>query len=128
MSAVAARPSRRGYLALLCVWALGWTGYIMAGYYQAWANTGIEAPDMGKNILWGVLGGALVIGLAYAVAVKLRSGGPSPGKAVVAEAIPAAKAKPTVLELRGVGLRVDAWGNTQVWDLLKKQQDAYKSV
>jgi len=32
------------------------------------------------------------------------------------------------LELRGVGLRVDVWAQTDVWQLLKGQKDAYRSV
>lgn len=83
---------------------------------------------MGKNILWGVLGGAAVIGLAYAAAVKLHGGDAAVTQAVAATAIPAAQAKPTVLELRGVGLMVNGWGQTQVWSLIKGEQDAYKSV
>ncbi|WP_175425493.1 type VI lipase adapter Tla3 domain-containing protein [Trinickia violacea] len=40
----------------------------------------------------------------------------------------AADPRPQILELRGVGMRVDAWAQSQVWDLVKEQKDAYRSA
>lgn len=121
------RPRLRGYAAVFALWALIWSAYIMSGYYHIWSQTGIEEPGMGRNILWGLLGGALVIGLAYAMAAKERrveEASAQPSAAV----LPEPEARPDVLELRGVGLMVDEWGQEQVWDLIKGQENAYRSV
>ncbi|MFM0116113.1 type VI lipase adapter Tla3 domain-containing protein [Paraburkholderia nemoris] len=54
----------------------------------------------------------------------------SSAKAARAEGAAAASAdpRPARLELRGVGLRIDIWAQTDVWQLLKEQKDAYRSV
>jgi hypothetical protein len=35
---------------------------------------------------------------------------------------------PDLLELRGVGMRVDVWAQTQIWHFLKDPEDAYRTV
>lgn len=54
------------------------------------------------------------------------SRGATPASASAVSA--AAEQRPDRLELRGVGMRVDVWAQTQVWDLLKEQKDAYRSA
>lgn len=51
-------------------------------------------------------------------------------RTALANGAPAAGADshPDRLELRGVGLRIDIWAQTDVWQLLKDQKDAYRSV
>jgi len=41
---------------------------------------------------------------------------------------PNVETRPDRLELRGVGLRIDRWAQTDVWQLLRDQKDTYSSV
>ncbi|TGP48016.1 DUF2875 domain-containing protein [bacterium M00.F.Ca.ET.228.01.1.1] len=50
------------------------------------------------------------------------------GAASAAGVATAINSRPDRLELRGVSLRVDIWAQTDVWQLLKEQKDAYRSV
>lgn len=50
------------------------------------------------------------------------------GAASAAGVATAIDSRPDRLELRGVSLRVDIWAQTDVWQLLKEQKDAYRSV
>jgi hypothetical protein len=68
-----------------------------------------------------------VSGVANNVSATNASG---PARAARAEEGAGASAdpRPDRLELRGVSLRVDIWAQTDVWQLLKEQKDAYRSV
>lgn len=126
----AARPRLRGYIAMFVIWVAGWTSYITIGYYQVWSSTHIEAPDMGRNIGLGVLGGAVVLLVVFFGAWKLRSGPAvtQPAEASTAAVIPAADPHPAVLEIRGVGLMTDVQGQSDIWRLIKSKNDGYLSI
>jgi hypothetical protein len=125
------RPRLRGYVGLFAAWSLGWTAYIASGYYALWSHTGIEAPGMAKNITLGILGGAAVIGLLFFGAWHLRPANASSAAtttATQASSPPIADARPETLELRGVGVRVDAWAQTDLWKSLKAQKDSFQTI
>lgn len=101
---------------------------------------------MSGTLLFGILVVACVAMLSL-LALRLRSAnaampmpgvvngiaaanGGAPARAVRAEEGAAASAdpRPDRLELRGVSVRVDIWAQTDVWELLRDQKDAYRSV
>ncbi|SDF86923.1 type VI lipase adapter Tla3 domain-containing protein [Paraburkholderia phenazinium] len=138
----AKRPQPRGYLALFAAWSAGWTGYNMLRYYDAWSKTQIEAVGMARNVMWGILAGAACLAILFVGAWRLRAGSASAATGTAADsslgavsasasALPVAAVadpRPDLLELRGVGMRVDVWAQTDLWQFLKEQKDAYRSV
>ncbi|WMY07999.1 type VI lipase adapter Tla3 domain-containing protein [Paraburkholderia phenoliruptrix] len=139
---IAARPRSRGYLALLAAWSTGWTGYNMIRYYDAWSKTQIEATGMARNVMWGIVAGAVFLAILFFGAWRLRAGslaaangtvagasiGSAAARASALSSATAAEPRPDRLELRGVGVRVDVWAQTDLWQFLKGQKDAYRSV
>ncbi|WP_341313471.1 DUF2875 family protein [Paraburkholderia sp. IMGN_8] len=136
------RPQSRAYLALFVAWSAGWTGYNMIRYYDVWSNTQIEATGMARNVMWGILAGAVFLAILFFGAWRLRAGSPTaatgtaagaslgavPASASALSSAGAAEPRPDRLELRGVGVRVDVWAQTDLWQFLKGQKDAYRSV
>ena len=132
----------RTYLALFVAWSTGWTGYNMLRYYDPWSKTQIEATGMARNVMWGIVAGAVFLAILFFGAWRLRAGSPAATNGTVAGAsigsaadpasalssAIAAEPRPDRLELRGVGVRVDVWAQTDLWQFLKEQKDAYRSV
>ncbi|CAB3809078.1 hypothetical protein LMG28688_06916 [Paraburkholderia caffeinitolerans] len=96
---------------------------------------------MVKTLVWGILAGATCVALLFFGTFKVRSANAATVGAAgqpESSSIPLTAtgtalaggpiAAPELLELRAVGIRVDKWAQTQVWDMLKKQTDAYRSV
>ncbi|CAH2902956.1 MAG: hypothetical protein PPHEMADM_4928, partial [uncultured Paraburkholderia sp.] len=96
----------------------------------------------GEKCHVGNIGRAVFLAILFFGAWRLRAGSPAAVNGTVAGAsvgsaaasasalssTAAAEPRPDRLELRGVGVRVDVWAQTDLWQFLKGQKDAYRSV
>lgn len=126
----AVRSYVRVYLLLALLWSLGWAIYIMAGYYHVWATTGLEVQGMGNRIAGGIAVGVLVLVVVMVGAWRWRVTGESRAAVTAATVQTPVEAdpRPETLELRGVGIRLDVWAQTDIWHFLKDQKDAYRGI
>lgn len=124
------RSYLRVYLLLALLWSLGWSIYIMAGYYHVWATTGLEMQGMGNRIAVGIAVGVLVLAVVMAGAWRWRAMGELhvPATPAIVQTPGEADPRPEILELRGVGIRVDVWAQTDIWHFIKDQKDAYRGI
>ncbi|WP_095943775.1 MULTISPECIES: DUF2875 family protein [Pseudomonas] len=129
------RPKLKGYL-----WAAGiliaiWLGFLLVIIYTAQAENR-ELRDMGAIMRWGVASifGALV--LAYSghwfgkvVAYEEAELATYKSKVMAERAEHIATQERTyALEIRGVGLAVQGWYQSSVWQKIEKKADNFASI
>lgn len=145
------RPRRWPYGVALLVLGLVWAGFIMFEDYSYWAQTGLEAPGMGKIIGKGWLALVAVGTLAFVGhwgynefaakrAESAPAAGPSSNEASAAPATTTpyateqsrdmlAQTGPRyALEIRAASAQVNGWSETGSWAKIQEKHDLMQSV
>lgn len=138
------RPKLWPYATAFALAALLWTLRVMAGYYEHWQATGIQAPDMGINIRNGILATAGVAVALYGAGFAwMHRGALLAAESGTAQAATPAAAAVThndahtamlaqtgqrfVLEVRGVGAVVGQDTNIEIWKEIEAKANNHVS-
>ncbi len=138
------KPKIWPYATAFALAAFLWTLRVMAGYYEHWQATGIQAPDMGINIRNGILAAAGIAvalyggGFAWMQRGALRAAesgaaqAATPAAATVTHndahtAMLAQTGQRFVLEVRGVGAVVGQDTNIEIWKAIEAKANNHVS-
>ncbi|MGA4045438.1 type VI lipase adapter Tla3 domain-containing protein [Ralstonia nicotianae] len=138
------KPKLWPYATAFALAALLWTLHVMAGYYEHWQATGIQAPDMGISIRNGVLAAAGIVLVLYGAGFAWMQRGASratesgaaqaatPAATSVARdgaraAMLAQTGQRFVLEVRGVGVVTGPDTNIEIWKEIEAKANNHVS-
>ncbi|WP_197340707.1 DUF2875 family protein [Ralstonia solanacearum] len=138
------KPKIWPYATAFALAAFLWTLRVMAGYYEHWQATGIQAPDMGINIRNGILAAAgIAVALYGAGFAWMQRGALRAAESGAAQAATPAAATVThndahtamlaqtgqrfVLEVRGVGAVVGQDTNIEIWKEIEAKANNHVS-
>ncbi|MDB0568731.1 DUF2875 family protein [Ralstonia solanacearum] len=138
------KPKIWPYATAFALAAFLWTLRVMAGYYEHWQATGIQAPDMGINIRNGILAAAgIAVALYGAGFAWMQRGALRAAESGAAQAATPTAATVThndahtamlaqtgqrfVLEVRGVGAVVGQDTNIEIWKAIEAKANNHVS-
>ncbi|MEF3061938.1 DUF2875 family protein [Ralstonia solanacearum] len=138
------KPKIWPYATAFALAAFLWTLRVMAGYYEHWQATGIQAPDMGINIRNGILAAAGVAVALYGAgfawmqrgALRAAESGAAQAATPAAAAVTHNDARTAmlaqtgqrfVLEVRGVGVVTGLDTNVEIWKEIEAKANNHVS-